>query len=310
VSNALYAMPTTVSEALKMAASAGAESLFIAGGTDVQTCRKQQLEQRSSIIDLSGIKELRKITVEHDRLIIGSMCTLDELIRSGDALAWSPLLGEAARHVASPTIRYTATVAGNLLVSNRCTSYNQSELWRESVGSCLRATGPTCLVTGGTDKCYARNVSDLAPAVIVLDGQVEVCDAQGTRVMPVLDLYVADGLQAQAGLPVGAIVTAVRVGIKPVHWYYRKLRQRESVDYTSLTVAGALWNRETMRVCINGVSMAPLLFECNPKNTSLTDLQNQAKRACKTVDNDLMALKYRRRMIDVYLEQLWQEFTT
>ncbi len=304
-----YSRPTTVDEALARLREANGESLLLAGGTDVQLHRKQALELCAHLIDLTGIPSLRRITAKPDRFEIGAMTTLDDLARSKEAESWCPMISAAARAVASPTIRYTATVGGNLLVSNRCTFYNQSKLWRESAGSCLRETGPTCLATGGTDKCYARNVSDLAPALIVLNGSVEIRDIQGDRTVPLSDLYLPDGIRGHDLIGSGGIVTAVHLSLKPVRWYYRKLRQRESIDFSSLTVAGALDSAGCAHICINGISMSPVVIESRLNSTKLSDMQLLARRTCKTVDNDILPLKYRRQMIDVFLEELWQSFT-
>jgi 4-hydroxybenzoyl-CoA reductase beta subunit len=304
-----YVKPTTVDEALAQLRAGNGESLLLAGGTDVQTYRKQGLERCAHLIDLTGIASLRQITAKPDRLEIGAMTTLDHLARSKEAEAWCPMISAAARAIASPTIRYTATVGGNLMVSNRCTFYNQSKLWRESAGSCLRETGPTCLATGGTDKCYARNVSDFAPALIVLNGRVEIRDTKGVRTLPLSDLYVPDGMRGHDGLGTGTIVTAVHVSLKPAKWYYRKLRQRESIDFSSLTVAGALDSTGLAHICINGISMSPVVIETQLASTNLIDLQLLTRRTCKTVDNDILPLKYRRQMIDVFLEELWQSFS-
>ncbi len=310
MADAVYSKPASLSEALVLVQETVGDCLLIAGGTDVQTYRKQELEQRQHLIDLSGIKALRQVSIVKNELVIGAMTTLDELSRSKEANDLCPMISVAACAVASPTIRYTATVGGNILVSNRCTFYNQSKLWRESAGSCLREIGPTCLATGGTDKCYARNVSDLAPALIAIGSKVDIQNANCSRSVPLSDLYIADGLKGQGGLGAGEIITAVRVSLKPSKWYYRKLRQRESIDFSSLTIAGALTSSGMICVCINGISMAPVLIECNPATLTLAELQSQARRTCKTVDNDLMPLKYRRDMIDVYLEELWTLFTS
>lgn len=310
MADAVYSKPNTLEEVSAVVHESAGECLFIGGGTDVQIYRRQKLEHRQYVIDLSGIGALKQISFDKSELVIGALTTLDELVRSKEANDWCPMICAAARAVASPIIRYTATVGGNLLVGNRCTFYNQSNFWRESAGSCLRETGPTCLATGGTDKCYARNVSDLAPALIALDGRVAIQSQSGSRVISVSDLYLADGLKGQGGLGAGEIVTVVQVSAKPAKWYYRKLRQRESIDFSSLTVAGALTASGKMRVCISGISTAPVLIEGTPATLTLAELQAQARRTCKTVDNDLLPLKYRRDMIDVYLEELWARCTS
>lgn len=302
-----YARPATLREALDLIAGAPAnDCLLVAGGTDALVQRKQELDSRQFLIDLSGIDTLRQIRVDQGRLVLGALLTLYELETSSEAGGWCPLLGEAARAIASPTIRYSATVGGNLLVGNRCTFYNQSKLGRESAGTCLREAGPTCLATGGLENCYARNVSDLAPALIALDARVELCNRNGTFTKQLIELYAADGLHAQAGLEPGTILTGVQLARRPARWFFRKLRQRESLDYASLTVAGALYPDLSVRVCVNGVSTMPELVEAQQGEITLSDLQSRVRRSCKTVDNDVMPLKYRREMIDVYLEDLWR----
>jgi len=39
------------------------------------------------------------------------------------------------------------------------------------------------------------------------------------------------------------------------------------------------------------------------------DLQKEVRRACRTVDNDLLPLGYRRDMRDIYLAQFYREVT-
>ncbi|MBT6943237.1 MAG: hypothetical protein HN999_08510 [Candidatus Marinimicrobia bacterium] len=51
--------------------------------------------------------------------------------------------------------------------------------------------------------------------------------------------------------------------------------------------------------------MTPILIEEPIETLTLESLIKQARKNCKTVDNDLMPLKYRREMINVYLEEFW-----
>jgi CO/xanthine dehydrogenase FAD-binding subunit len=81
------------------------------------------------------LDELKSITVNEDNLHLGAMTTLDDIISSDIINSNYPLISEAAKSVATPVIRKTATIGGNLLVNNRCTFYNQSKDWRDSIGS-------------------------------------------------------------------------------------------------------------------------------------------------------------------------------
>jgi xanthine dehydrogenase YagS FAD-binding subunit len=305
MSDASYIVVRTIEEALSLASAHPGEYLYSAGGTDLQVRLKQELVHAPLIVDLSEIPELGGIHSDEHGMVIGSMTTLHESASSPAVRNWCPMVSVATESIATPVIRMTATVGGNLLVANRCTWFNQSPAWRESAGSCLRDAGDTCLVTGGHDKCFSRHVSDLAPALIALEARVTVRDPQSTREMALEDLYVVDGMRAQANLGADAIIAAVRLGRRPERWWYRKLRNRESVDYTSLTIAGARHAERQVRVCLGGVSMSPVLLSAEAGETSLESMKTQARRACKTVDNDSMPLSYRRAMIDALLEDLW-----
>jgi 4-hydroxybenzoyl-CoA reductase subunit beta len=307
MADASYIVVGNIDEAFDLVRAHPGNYLFSAGGTDLQVRLKQELARAPLIVDLSGIPELRGIRSGPAGLGIGSMTTLCEIAASPAVRSWCPMIAAAAESIATPVLRMTATVGGNLLVANRCTWFNQSAAWRASAGSCLRDAGDACLVTGGHDKCFSRHVSDLAPALIALEGRVVVRDPQSTRETALADIYVTDGLRAQANLGVDAILTEVRFARRPRHWWYRKLRRRESVDYTSLTVAGALYEDHHVRVCIGGVSMSPVLLDVAAGKTSLESVKSLARRACKAVDNDLLPLSYRREMIDTFLEALWRE---
>ena len=298
-------MAKSVDEALAHARIAGEDCTYSGGGTDLHVYRKQELSTKSNIIDMSEIPELRRIETNGDVLRIGSMVTLDELIGSSVVQEFCPMIADAARSVATPVIRMSATVGGNLLVANRCTFYNQSQFWRESVGSCLRDVGDTCLITKGRDKCFSRNVSDLAPAFIALGATIEIRTETELESMALEKMYTGDGIRIHSHGGSSAILTAVSFTMRPNRWFFRKLRRRQSLDFASLSVAAAVSVDNRARICLNGVSMAPILLEFDLAAVGLADIQKQARRACKTVDNDLLPLKYRREMMDAYLAEFY-----
>jgi 4-hydroxybenzoyl-CoA reductase beta subunit len=302
---ASYSIPATTAEALAKARECAGDYVYFGGGTDIQIHRKHGLSTQRHIIDLSAIEELRKLRCAGDRLEIGSMVTLDELISAADLRKRWPLIVDAARSVATPVIRKSATIGGNLLVKNRCTFYNQSHQWRMAAGSCLRDTGDTCRVTGSKELCNSRNVSDMAAALIALDAQVAIESQNGSRTVPLIDLYVSDGINSIAHMDQDGIITGIIVEFEPSRWWYRKLRVRRSIDFTSLTVAATVDSADTVRVCLNGVSMAPVLIAGKMPELSPETMLKQARRACKIVDNDLLPLSYRREMIGVFLRECW-----
>jgi CO/xanthine dehydrogenase FAD-binding subunit len=184
--------------------------------------------------------------------------------------------------------------------------YDQSEEWRTAMGACLRDRGDVCLVTGSKPNCYSRNVSDLAPALIALDAAVIIRSRQTSDTIPMIDLYNADGLHPHRHRDDDSIIVGVSISCNSVKSWFRKLRLRRSMDFTSLTVAATVDETDYARVCLNGVSMAPVLLQGRVSDLTLDALQRRARKACQTVENDLMPLKYRREMIGVYLEEWWE----
>lgn len=300
-----YYKPNTVQEALTQAQQATGPAVYLGGGTDIQIHRQQKLNPIHTIIDLFEIPALREIERHPDKLTLGSMVTLKQVINDGFIQKHYPLLVTAAQSIATPVIRHTATVGGNLLVQNRCTFYNQSPDWREAIGNCLRDGGAKCLVTGGLKNCYARNVSDLAPVLIALHAKVVIARCNESATLALEDLYRSDGLVPLQHLEKGDILTQIIVGLKPEKWWFRKLRLRKSLDFTSLTVAATRSQNDGLRFVINGVSMAPVILEGSVKTLKLENMYHQTRKLCQTVENDLLPLKYRRKMMLLYLKEAY-----
>ena len=304
-----YGAPTTMDEALELARAHPGAYEYSAGGTDLQPLRQQELNSKPVVIDLCGIEELRSLKVLESSMEIGSLVTLDELISSPATKRAYPLLVEAALSVATPVIRKTATVGGNLLVTNRCTYYNQSKSWRTAVGSCLRDVGDTCLVTGVKNgKCFSRHVSDLAPALIALDAEVTIRNQRSTFSFPLSQLYVQDGIRCVSRLEEDGILLKIRIAMPVTRWRYRKLRLRQSLDFTSLTLAATADSQGLIRICVNGVAMAPILISGHRSELTLDGVIKQVRLKAKLVNNDLLPMAYRQEMAAAYLAELWNDF--
>jgi 4-hydroxybenzoyl-CoA reductase subunit beta len=299
-----YHSPNSIKDALSIAGEFEDNFIYFAGGTDVQIYRKQKLEKKEHIIDLSSIHKLNSISRKSKKLLLGAMTPLGDIITSNEIQNNYTLLVEAAKSVATPVIRKTATIGGNLLVRNRCTFYNQSQEWRNGVGSCLRDVGNICQVTGGKNDCYSRNVSDTAAALIALNAEITLINSAGIAQKPLKDIYLPCGIKFH-DLKNDNILTQIHIPFRPKKWWYKKLRVRKTLDFTSLTIAATVDNNDMARICLNGVSMTPILIEESLNTLTLESLVKQARKNCKTVDNDLMPLKYRREMMNVFLDEWW-----
>jgi len=304
----LYLKPQSVEEAVRLATENKSSFRFLAGGTDVVVNKYQGNENSDCLIDISGIKELKKIITAENELKIGALITLEEIEKQKVVTERFPALSQAAHAAASPMLRKTATIGGNILCENRCSFYNQSAWWREAVGYCLKCDGQICIATGGKKNCFSRFVSDMAPVLISMEAKIEAVDQEGHRTFPLENLYTGDGVNSLS-LPKTAlikyIVLQTNQNLKTV---FKKLRPREAVDFTSLTTAVTVSSSGKMRIVIGGVDPKPVIVEGNINGLN-EEYIKQALRHSRVVDNDYYTRKYRREMISVFLEQSFKELT-
>jgi len=303
-----YILATTVQEAIEQAIANKGNFKYLAGGTDVMVNRFQGNETASCLIDITKIETLKGITKQGDFLRIGALEILEELKFNSDLKTEFPMLIEAALSVGSPLIRKTATIGGNVLCENRCLYYNQSEWWRESIGYCLKCEGDICIATGGKNACFSELVSDTAPALIAMDAEIEYVDEKGTHQQPLESIYTGDGVKPR-NLSETAIITALFLplnsGFKTAFF---KLRERESLEFTSLTSAVVVDKNGKLKIALSGVDPKPVVIEGKIEDDKDL-LIKKAIKAARAVDNDMYSRKYRREMISVYLKRSFEKLT-
>lgn len=263
--------------------------------------RFQGNDMAGCLIDLTGIDELKAVSVEGDFLKIGSLVTLDALAEIPGVITDFPALAEAAKSAASPVLRRSATLGGNILCENRCSFYNQSEWWREAVGYCLKCDGDVCIATGGTKKCFSRFVSDTAPALIAFHARLLFIDNNGEQEVNLEEIYSGDGLNPRQ-LSRHAIIKKV---ILPLNEKYKcvfmKLRPRESMDFTSLTTAVSLSTSGRLKIVLGGLDPKPVVVEGMAEEWEA--LLKLALKKPRIVDNDCFSRTYRRDMIGVFIKR-------
>lgn len=300
-----YFRPATFDQAIELS-SRNSGSRFLAGGTDALVNKFQGTAHSDCLIDLSGIAELKQISREGDFLHIGSLVTLEDFANNEVIASKFPALAEAANSIASPVIRKSATVGGNILCENRCIFFNQSDWWREAVGYCLKCEGEICIATGGKKACFSKFVADLATALIAVNAAVEISHGKKSRKVPLEKLYTGDGVNPR-NLKSNEIIRAIYVPLKqPVQCAFKKLRKRESVDFTSLTICASVNPEGKIKIVLGGVDPSPVIIE-NFKSAGRKELLKMAVKKSRIVDNDVFSRKYRKEMIAVYLDRIFDE---
>ena len=263
-------------DALLAARAAHPRSNLLGGGTDLIVNIRRGIVAPKVLIDVNGIAELRGITASAHELTIGAAATLAELAAHPMVVRHYPALAQAAAHIAGPTQRNMGTVGGNLCLDTRCIFYNQSEWWRDANHHCLKTTGTVCHVAPKSrGVCFATFSGDLAPALLILDAEVDIVGPEGRRTIPLANLYIGYARQDEPvtesrgdgkyylALRPGEIVTGVRAKNTPaLRSAYDKIRIRRSIEYPVTGVAAAL-RRDgdtltDLRVAFTGTNTRPV----------------------------------------------------
>ncbi|MCO4745608.1 MAG: FAD binding domain-containing protein [Proteobacteria bacterium] len=232
-------LPETVAEACKLRSEL-ADSLFVAGGTDLLPNIKHGLFTPKHLISLSHIDGFDGISVVDGAIRIGAGTSLDVVANSTDV---PPGLAKAASLVAGPQHRKMGTLGGNVMLDTRCLFYNQSTQWREALGYCLKAEGTFCHVIGSDKRCVAAHSADTVPVLLALDAAVEFVGPEGEGAVNMRQLYRQEG-RDPVQLDDRTLLTAIVLPPLPAGHVstYRKVRTRAAIDFPQLGIglAGAI----------------------------------------------------------------------
>ena len=291
-------------------------SRLLGGGTDlVVNIRRGIGDEPPGLIDVTGVQEMQGIDVGAESFRIGAAVRVSQVAEHRVLRERFAVLAEAAASVAGPTQRNMGTVGGNLCLDTRCLYYNQSEWWRAANDYCLKYKGSLCHVAPKSEMCYATFSGDLAPALLVLDGEVEVVSPRGARTEPVSALYTGDG-QNYLTLEPGAFVSAVRGRLAPaLRSGYDKIRVRRSIEYPLAGVAAVVGTEgeelSALRLAFTGTNPRPVLLEGTQELVGKPLDEGALDRLASLIRRQVMAMRttftsghYRRKAAGVLARRL------
>ncbi|PIZ05634.1 MAG: hypothetical protein COY57_06220, partial [Flavobacteriales bacterium CG_4_10_14_0_8_um_filter_32_5] len=106
-----------------------------------------------------------------------------------------------------------------------------------------------------------------------------------------------------------AIITALFLPLnRGFKTAFFKLRERESLEFTSLTSAVVVDKNGKLKIALSGVDPKPVVIEGKIEDDKDL-LIKKAIKAARAVDNDMYSRKYRREMISVYLKRSFEKLT-
>jgi len=272
------AEPESVPEAVEILARLDGEARVIAGGTALVPTMRLGLVKPDRLVSLHRVPALSGVRVDGGALDIGAMTTLSALSRHDAVRSGWPLLSQAAHRVATPAIRSTATLGGNL--------------------------------------CYAEAASDPAPALLCLEAQVRVAGPGGERAVPLAGFFtgfyetaVAPG-EILTAVRVPAAPSGARSGY--MRFCPRSAEDKPLVGVAALLVLDAAKRVAEIRIALGGAAPTPIRArraESAVVGEPLTDaaIRAAAEAAAAEADplSDLMgSAAYRREMIRVWVRRL------
>ncbi len=304
---------------------------FLGGGTDLLCNYKNKLNAKDEVISLTHIEELKEISPTR----IGGGVTLNDLLDDAAIAATHPVISQTVRKIASPLIRQTATVGGNLLVDTRCYWFNQSPEFRNALGSCLKAESDECRVVPNPSICYATYSGDLGPVLWALDARVHLMGPDGDRRVSMQEFFLPagsskntmdegahlDGIGRNTKKP-DEIIVAVEIPVESQELQagYMKLRARDALDFPDAGVAIALRRGkkgaiESLRVVVGAVAPTPLeysetakaLVGTVPDEDALAAFGERLSAAITPYKNTWFGPKYRRKIVGVYGKRILRE---
>ncbi|MGR3499033.1 MAG: FAD binding domain-containing protein [Limimaricola soesokkakensis] len=226
----------------------GAETRFIAGGTNLLDLMKLEVMAPGKLVDINRLDLGGIEATEEGGLRIGALVTNSDLAADVRVRRDWPVLSRALLAGASGQLRNKATTGGNLLQRTRCYYfYDRGEPCnkREPGSGCAAKDGMNRIlaILGTSEHCIATHPSDMAVAMRVLGARVEVEGQGSAREIALEDFYrlPGDTPHIETVLEPGELITAVILpppaGGRQI---YRKVRDRSSYAFALVSVAAVV----------------------------------------------------------------------
>jgi aerobic carbon-monoxide dehydrogenase medium subunit len=110
-----YHRPRGLEEALEVLAALGEDGKVLAGGQSLVPLMSMRLSAPAALVDVNHVPGLATVEVDADVVRVGALARHSAVEHHAAAYDAAPLLRQALRHVAHPTIRNRGTTVGSLV---------------------------------------------------------------------------------------------------------------------------------------------------------------------------------------------------
>lgn len=222
-----YVRPLSLKEASQFLAAHAGEARPLSGGTDVFVRMRDGFWKDKYLVDIKNLDGTSELAFDPVKgLTIGAAVNMNRVASHADVLAHYTLLAKAARSVASYQLRTRATVVGNI--------------------------------------CNASPAGDTIGACLLLDGILDVFNAEGCREIPLAKFFTGPGKNV---LKPGDIVVSITLPVPPKgsKGLYLKLGRNKLSDLSIVGLSALAYKNPsnpsgyTFRLAL--ASVAPTPFE-------------------------------------------------
>lgn len=217
-----YVKPGSLEQVHSLLQEHGDDARLLAGGQTLMATLNMRLSEPRLVIDITGLGDLRGISLEGASLRIGALTTHTEIEDSALVARHAPLLKAAVPHIAHRAIRNSGTWGGSIAYGDPAAEW------------------PACL--------------------LALGGQVIVSGARGERRIAADDFYL--GLYTTALEPDEVLVACELPAATAGHWFAFDELARRHGDYAivGLAMSGrrAAGSLSGVRIALMGVAATPV----------------------------------------------------
>jgi len=246
-----YERADTLEGAVALLARMPGSARALAGGTDLLPGMRMENIKPGLLVSLGAIEPHEPELLADGSLRIDALSRLSSLENSSLLRSKVPMLAESAHVVGGNQIRQMGTLGGNLCQETRCMQLDQKHDY-QFVAPCFKRGGDCCypFPRNKHNVCWSVYMSDIAPALIALDAEVEILGQAGSRRIRVEALFTGNGL-TPLSLGQAELLRAVVVPPAPrgFAWGFHKSTVRGGLEFGMAVIAVALHLAEDGNTC-------------------------------------------------------------
>lgn len=240
--------PLSVESAVR-ALAADPKAIAFAGGTDLMVGWNMGQLNGRAIVDLSGLKEWKKIRATKTSLLVGSLVTHAELMAHPVVRARFPLLAAACSEVGAAQIQNRGTLGGNI--------------------------------------ANASPAGDTFPPLAVYEAVVHIVGPDGERSLPVLEVFAGVKKTVLQPGELIASIELPFLPTAPTAARWRKVGTRAAQAISKTMFAGLLWLKKdgtVAEVRLSFGSLATTVRRLRAAERHLTGRRLDAAAAAKAAE--------------------------